>query len=100
MTGDVAAHSERVVRFCLSIARELKVPEDELVTIELAARFHDIGKIATPAPVLGKPAGLAPRRDACRREIGGGHERGGYASGAVRRRQREVVAGRDRDLVG
>jgi putative nucleotidyltransferase with HDIG domain len=59
-TADVAAHSERVARFCLSIARELKIPAEALDDIELAARFHDIGKIATPGPVLSKPSPLAP----------------------------------------
>lgn len=59
-TADVAAHSERVARFCLSIARELKVAESALADIELAARFHDIGKVATPGAVLTKPSPLAP----------------------------------------
>jgi putative nucleotidyltransferase with HDIG domain len=57
---DVAAHSERVVRFSLSISRELGVPEEALLDIELAARFHDIGKIATPEPLLTKPSPLTP----------------------------------------
>jgi putative two-component system response regulator len=59
-TKDVAAHSERVARFCLSIAHEMKVPEQELGDIEAAARFHDIGKLVIPLTVLTKPSLLAP----------------------------------------
>jgi putative two-component system response regulator len=67
-TEDVVAHSERVVRFCLSMARELTVPVDLLADIELAARFHDIGKLATPEPLLTKPSPFTPGEVAIMRQ--------------------------------
>jgi putative two-component system response regulator len=59
-TPDVAAHSERVVRFCLSIAHDMPALDSGLTDLELGARFHDIGKIATPEPLLTKPSPLTP----------------------------------------
>jgi putative nucleotidyltransferase with HDIG domain len=57
---DVVAHSERVVRYTASIARELNVDPSELDRFERAARFHDIGKMAMPEAVLTKPSPLTP----------------------------------------
>lgn len=65
---DVAAHSERVARFCLSTSRELGVPPHDFGDIALAARFHDIGKIATPAALLTKPSPLTPGEAAIMRQ--------------------------------
>jgi putative nucleotidyltransferase with HDIG domain len=59
-TPDVVAHADRVVRYSVSIARELKTPEELLPAIGLGARFHDIGKVATPEPILTKPSPLTP----------------------------------------
>jgi putative two-component system response regulator len=58
-TPQVAAHSERVVRFCLAIAQEMAA-QDDTPDLELGARFHDIGKIATPEALLTKPSPLTP----------------------------------------
>lgn len=56
---DVAAHSERVSRYAGAIAAVMSadVPPARL---ELAARFHDLGKVATPHAVLTKPSPLSP----------------------------------------
>jgi putative nucleotidyltransferase with HDIG domain len=59
-TPDVVAHADRVVRYSLSIARDLKVPDEAMPVIGLGARFHDIGKMATPEPLLTKPSPLTP----------------------------------------
>jgi response regulator RpfG family c-di-GMP phosphodiesterase len=55
---DVQEHSERVVRFAVSIAQELGLNVGELQMFEHAARFHDIGKLAMPKAVLTKPSPL------------------------------------------
>lgn len=55
---DVLEHSERVARYALSIAQELGIPAAHTVVLEQAARFHDIGKLAMPEPVLSKPSPL------------------------------------------
>lgn len=57
---DVVEHSERVVRYTTSIARELGVPAAGIDLLERAARFHDIGKLAMPEAVLTKPSPLTP----------------------------------------
>jgi HD-GYP domain-containing protein (c-di-GMP phosphodiesterase class II) len=56
----VIGHGERVARFSVAIGRALRLPEDGLSTIDAAARFHDIGKLATPEALLTKPSPLTP----------------------------------------
>lgn len=74
-TAEVVAHAERVVRFSLSIARELKTPEESLLPVGLGARFHDIGKIATPEALITKPSPLTPGEVAImRRHVDAGAE--------------------------
>jgi putative nucleotidyltransferase with HDIG domain len=51
-------HSMRVAYFSLSLGREIGLSEEELYDLELAALFHDIGKIAVPDSVLLKPSRL------------------------------------------
>lgn len=55
---DVMEHSERVSRYALSIAHELGIPAAHMEVLEHAARFHDIGKLTMPQPVLSKPSPL------------------------------------------
>jgi putative nucleotidyltransferase with HDIG domain len=74
-TPEVAVHAERVVRFCMSIAIELQVTPELLPAIELGARFHDIGKVATPEPILTKPSPLTSSEVAImRRHVDAGAE--------------------------
>lgn len=74
-TPDVSAHAERVVRYSLSIASELRVEAELTPAIELGARFHDIGKVATPEPILTKPSPLTPSEVAImRRHVEAGAE--------------------------
>lgn len=51
-------HSMRVAFFAVSLGREMKLSESELYDLELAALFHDIGKIGVPDSVLLKPSRL------------------------------------------
>jgi putative nucleotidyltransferase with HDIG domain len=51
-------HSESVARHAVEIARKLKLPDHEVEVIRLAARVHDLGKIAVPDEVLHKQGRL------------------------------------------
>lgn len=52
-------HSKRVSEYTLIIARELNVPEGELVDIDRGSLLHDIGKIGISDNILLKPTRLA-----------------------------------------
>jgi len=56
---DVVEHSERVARYAVAVAGELKLSDAVIARVELAARFHDLGKVATPEAVLTKPSPLS-----------------------------------------
>lgn len=51
-------HSRRVARHSTSIARGLKLPEEEVARIRTAALLHDVGKIEVPWEILEKPGAL------------------------------------------
>ncbi len=51
-------HSMRVAYYSLTLGKELGLDAEALYNLELAALFHDIGKIAVPDAVLNKPARL------------------------------------------
>jgi putative nucleotidyltransferase with HDIG domain len=51
-------HSLRVAYYTLSLGREYGLNEAELYDLEIAALFHDIGKIGVPDNVLLKPSRL------------------------------------------
>jgi putative two-component system response regulator len=57
---DVAAHGDRVARYAHSVARELDVDRALCADLEIAARFHDIGKMAIPEALISKPSPLTP----------------------------------------
>jgi len=65
---DTAAHAERVARFAQSVARELDVDQRLEPRLEIAARFHDIGKAAMPDALLMKPGPLTPGEMAIMRQ--------------------------------
>jgi putative nucleotidyltransferase with HDIG domain len=52
-------HSLRVARYSKVLGAELNFDEEQLFRLELAAIFHDIGKIGTPDEVLLKPGRLS-----------------------------------------
>jgi putative two-component system response regulator len=55
-----ARHIERMSHYCAVIARGLKLPPGEVELIQHASRMHDLGKIAVPDVILGKPTSLDP----------------------------------------
>jgi HD domain-containing protein/MASE9 protein len=58
--GYTGQHSERVADYSQRIAKRLRLGSNQVSTIRLAARVHDIGKIAIPDRVLHKPGPLDP----------------------------------------
>ncbi len=55
---ETAAHGDRVARYATSVARELGTPDELIRELAIAARFHDIGKIAMPGALMTKPSPL------------------------------------------
>jgi len=55
----MVAHSTRVAAYCDQMAESLGLPRKERLLLYLAAAFHDIGYLATPAYILRKPSVLA-----------------------------------------
>lgn len=51
-------HSHDAADLAAQVARQLKLPEDRVETVESAAAIHDIGKIGIPDEILNKPAKL------------------------------------------
>ena len=54
-----AGHQRRVGELATAIAREMRLPEEQIQGIHLAALIHDLGKIHIPAEILSKPGGLS-----------------------------------------
>lgn len=53
-----AGHQQQVVKICHAIGRVLDLDEHRLRGLLLGAQIHDIGKIAVPIDILGKPTKL------------------------------------------
>jgi len=53
-----AGHQNTVSQLAVAIAQEMKLPEDKIEGIRIAALVHDIGKINIPAEILSKPSKL------------------------------------------
>jgi len=53
-----AVHSTDVAELAVKIAEEMKLPQGEIERVEIAARVHDIGKVAIPDSILLKPGPL------------------------------------------
>jgi PAS domain S-box-containing protein/putative nucleotidyltransferase with HDIG domain len=50
-----AGHQQRVAQLAGAIAREMKLPENQVEGILVASTLHDIGKIYEPSEILSKP---------------------------------------------
>lgn len=50
-----AGHQSRVADLAVAIARQMKLPDEQVHTIHLAGLVHDLGKIQVPAEILSKP---------------------------------------------
>jgi putative nucleotidyltransferase with HDIG domain len=57
-------HSKRVANYAEQIARTMQLSGNEVESIRLAARVHDLGKIGVPDSVLLKPGALTPEEKA------------------------------------
>jgi putative two-component system response regulator len=55
---DTGQHTRRVGDLSVTIARQLGLPDAQIELIRLAAPLHDLGKIAIPDSILGKPGPL------------------------------------------
>lgn len=53
-----AVHSQEVAELAAEISRELALPVAEAEKVDIAARVHDIGKVAVPDSILLKPGPL------------------------------------------
>ena len=51
-------HSDRVTRYSLLIAREMKQSEEFIETLRISAQLHDVGKIGIEDHILKKPGAL------------------------------------------
>jgi putative nucleotidyltransferase with HDIG domain len=62
------AHCKRVTAFSINIARALNVPPEQIRVIARGAFLHDVGKLAIPDHILGKPGKLDRKELAIMRE--------------------------------
>ncbi len=53
-------HSERVRRYAATLARSMRLPDDEIWKTEIGALLHDVGKIGIEDCILNKPGPLTP----------------------------------------
>jgi len=51
-------HSDRVTRYSLLIAKEMKLPSSFLEILQVSAQLHDVGKIGIEDHILKKPGAL------------------------------------------
>jgi putative nucleotidyltransferase with HDIG domain len=51
-------HSDRVATLAVGIARHLGLEDERLADLRVAAKLHDIGKVAVPDAILSKPGPL------------------------------------------
>ncbi len=57
--NDTQGHSLRVTELTLRVARELRIPADQMDHIRRGALLHDIGKVGIPDAILLKPGPLS-----------------------------------------
>jgi diguanylate cyclase (GGDEF)-like protein len=62
--GSIGPHSELVRGIALQIGRAMRLPSPALALLSDVARLHDIGKVAIPEDLLGKPTTLTPEEKA------------------------------------
>ncbi|MBW6463307.1 MAG: HD-GYP domain-containing protein [Bacillota bacterium] len=47
-------HSSRVANYVVSLAREMRIPEDKVEMLQYIALIHDVGKVSIPEDILKK----------------------------------------------
>jgi diguanylate cyclase (GGDEF)-like protein len=55
---DLGQHNDDVAIWVVAVCRELGLADHEVVTVRRAAELHDVGKLAIPDTILGKPGPL------------------------------------------
>ena len=55
-----AGHQQRVAELAVAIAIDLGLDQRDVDALRLAAKVHDIGKLAIPSQILNKPSHLRP----------------------------------------
>ena len=58
---ETANHTRRIGHLAALLAEKLEMTREQIEMLRIAAPMHDIGKIAVPDEVLGKPAGLTEK---------------------------------------
>jgi diguanylate cyclase (GGDEF)-like protein len=58
---ELGEHGDDVARLALAVGRTLGLADEELEELQHAAQLHDVGKIAIPDAIIGKPAALDDR---------------------------------------
>ena len=53
-------HQKKVAQLAGEIAAQMKLPDDQVDQVILAALVHDIGKVEVPSEILSKPGSLSP----------------------------------------
>ena len=53
-------HSDRVTRYSMLIAKEMKLDSAFMETLQISAQLHDVGKIGIEDHILKKPGALTP----------------------------------------
>ncbi len=51
-------HSDRVTRYSMMVAKEMKLPQSFIDVLEISAQLHDVGKIGIEDHILKKPGAL------------------------------------------
>ena len=54
-----SGHQVRVADLASAIARQMKLPDEQVQAIHLASIMHDLGKVKIPAEILSKPGRLS-----------------------------------------
>jgi putative two-component system response regulator len=54
-----SGHEDQVAKIACRIAKEMKLPEEQISSIYISATLHDIGKISVPSEILTKPSILS-----------------------------------------
>lgn len=55
-----SGHQKRVAYLAVAIASELKLPDNQITGLRMAALIHDIGKLTLSAEILSKPVAFTP----------------------------------------
>jgi putative nucleotidyltransferase with HDIG domain len=58
--NETEGHSQRVSAYAVTVARQIDLPDDQIIDIERGSLLHDVGKIGISDAILRKPGLLTP----------------------------------------